>query len=224
MYLRRCNSTFSANVKGSLLVIGLLTFLLQLDIQAQQMHEGLVQFSGLVLTGDSLKPLPFTNILILNRNKGTSTDYGGFFSFVARKGDTVMFSAVGYKKGYFVISDTISTNRYSMVQLMTVDTILLRETAIYPWPSREKFREAFIKNKVPDDELTVAMRNLERLEMRDRAMKLPMDGAMNYRNFMQQQTDRLYYFGQAPPITIFNPFAWAQFFKAWKNGDFRKKD
>ncbi len=191
---------------------------------AQVKNTELVQFSGLILTGDSLKPIPFTHIIVANRNKATSSDYNGFFSFVARKGDSVVFSAMGYKKGYFVIPDTVSTKRYSMVQLMSADTILLKETVIYPWPSKEHFREAFIRHRVPDDEMTVAMRNLERMEMRDRARKIPMDGGQNFRQYMQQQTDKLYYYGQTPPISIFNPFAWAQFIKAWKNGEFSKKE
>jgi hypothetical protein len=29
--------------------------------------------------------------------------------------------------------------------------------------------------------------------------------------------------GQIPPMNILNPFAWAQFFEAWKRGDFKRK-
>ncbi|HHN47790.1 MAG TPA: carboxypeptidase-like regulatory domain-containing protein [Bacteroidales bacterium] len=202
----------------------LILSLLAPDLYAQEDDHDLVQFSGLVVTGDSLKAVPFTHILIKNRRRGLSSDYNGFFSFVAQKGDTILFSSVGFKKSEFVIPDTITTRRYSMVQMMTTDTIMLAETVIYPWPSREQFREAFINTRPPDDDLVVAQKNLEFLEMRDRTRNMPMDGSQNYRHFMQQQTDRLYYYGQSPPISVFNPFAWAKFFEAWKNGDFRKKD
>jgi len=202
----------------------LILILLVSEISAQEKDQDLVQFSGLVVTSDSLKPVPFAHILNTNRKRGLSSDFNGFFSFVAQKGDTIRFTAVGFKEGKFVIPDTITTRRYSMVQMMTADTVLLTETVIYPWPSREQFREAFINARPPDDDLVVAQKNLEFLQMRDRARKMPMDGGQNYRHFMQQQTDRLYYYGQSPPISIFNPFAWAKFFEAWKNGDFRKKD
>jgi hypothetical protein len=202
----------------------LILLMLVPDLYAQEEDHDLVQFSGLVLTGDSLKAVPFTHILNRSRRRGLSSDFNGFFSFVAHKGDTILFSAVGFKKSYFVIPDTITTSRYSMVQMMTTDTIMLTETVIYPWPSREQFREAFINTRPPDDDLVIAQKNLEFLEMRDRARNMPMDGGQNYRHFMQQQTDRLYYYGQSPPISVFNPFAWAKFFEAWKKGDFRKKD
>jgi hypothetical protein len=50
-----------------------------------------------------------------------------------------------------------------------------------------------------------------------------MDGSLNYKYAMQQWQSKLYYAGQAPPISILNPIAWAQFIRAWKNGEFKKK-
>ena len=47
---------------------------------------------------------------------------------------------------------------------------------------------------------------------------------MNYRNYIQNNTSKLYYAGQTTPISIFNPFAWAEFVKAWKEGKFKKQD
>ncbi len=41
--------------------------------------RNIIQLSGLVVTGDSLKPLPYTTIMIKNTNRGTTTDYYGFF-------------------------------------------------------------------------------------------------------------------------------------------------
>ncbi len=193
-------------------------------IKAQQKEADLVQFSGLVITSDSLHPVPYVNIRIKGQNRGTISDYYGFFSLVARKGETVQFSAVGFKGGQYHIPDTLKGSHYSMVQIMTNDTILLRETVIYPWPTPEQFKQAFVYNNVPDDELTIAQKNLAKMEMRERARQMPMDGSMNYRNYMNQQVDRLYYYGQTQPISVFNPFAWAQFIKAWKRGDFKKKN
>ena len=43
----------------------------------------LVQFSGVVVTNDSLQPIPYTSVIIKHAYRGTLTDYYGFFSFVA---------------------------------------------------------------------------------------------------------------------------------------------
>lgn len=193
-------------------------------VQAQTADRDLVQFSGMVVTDDSIRAIPYAHIRVKGTYRGTNSDLSGFFSLVARKGDVLQFSALGYKTGTYRIPDTLSGSRYSLVQIMTNDTILLKETVIYPWPTPEQFKQAFVRNKVPDDELTIAQRNLDKMEMRDRGKAMPMDGSMNHRNYMDHQVSQLYYRGQAQPIPLFNPFAWAEFVKAWKRGDFKRKD
>ncbi|MDD3877016.1 MAG: carboxypeptidase-like regulatory domain-containing protein [Bacteroidales bacterium] len=205
-----------------ILSIFLLISCLYTGLTAQDNNDRqLVQFSGVVVTGDSLKPVSFTNISIRNSHRGTSTDFFGFFSFVARENDTIDFSAMGFKQTSFVIPDTLTNNRYSLIQMMTSDTIMLVETVIYPWPTAEQFKFAFLNIEIPDDDYERAMKNLAFLEMRERMEYMPMDGSMNYRNYISQQTARLYYAGQLPPNNLLNPFAWAQFIKAWKEGKFR---
>jgi hypothetical protein len=193
-------------------------------LNAQEREDELVQFSGIVVTADSLNPVPYTNIVIKNTRRGTVADYYGYFSFVAFKTDTILFSAVGFKKGIYTIPDTLTGNRYSMIQVMSSDTVMLTQTVIYPWPSREKFKEAFLKLNVPDDDFERARKNLDMTQLRDIAANYPMDGSMNFRNSMQLYQDKLYYNGQTQPITILNPFAWAEFIKAWKEGKFKRKD
>ena len=46
----------------------------------------LVQFSGVVVAGDSLEAIPFCSITVKGSNHGTVSDYYGYFSFVAQKG------------------------------------------------------------------------------------------------------------------------------------------
>jgi len=41
---------------------------------------------------------------------------------------------------------------------------------------------------------------------------------MNYRNYIDKQTSKLYYAGQLPPNNLLNPFAWAKFVEAWRAG------
>jgi hypothetical protein len=40
---------------------------------------------------------------------------------------------------------------------------------------------------------------------------------------MQEYQTRIYYSGQAPPLNILNPLAWAKFIQAWKDGDFKQE-
>lgn len=191
---------------------------------AQPRYEGLVQFSGVVVTGDSLHPIPFVSIIIKNSYRGTISDFNGFFSFVAQRNDTIEFSAIGFKKGHYIIPDTLSTDRYSLIKIMSTDTILLQETVIYPWPTKDQFRQAFLNLKVPDDDYERARRNLALAEMREMMFSLPLDGSGNYKVLMMERQNKLYTAGQYPSISLLNPIAWAKFIEAWQRGDYKKKE
>ena len=147
------------------------------------------------------------------------SDYFGFFSIVVKKKDEIVFSALGYKNSNYVISDTLSQNRYSLIQILTIDTIYLKEAIIYPWATYEQFKKAFVKITIPDDNYEKAIKNFVMInQLKDKWEDYPMDANMNYNNFVNQKVSKLYYAGQLPPNNLLNPFAWASFFKAWKNG------
>jgi len=183
-----------------------------------------VQFSGIVVTGDSLKPVSFTHILVKGTSRGTISDFYGFFSFVARPGDVIIFSSIGFKKAYYKIPDTLSREHYTMFQVMQTDTVYLPETVIYPWPSPSQFKNAFISLRVPDDDYDRAKKNIAMMAARDYFMRVPMDGSMNYKNYIQNQVQNYYTIGQMPANNLLNPMAWAAFFKAWQNGDFKRQN
>jgi len=182
-----------------------------------------IQFSGVVVSQDSLKPIPYCSIIDKVTKRGTTSDYFGYFSFVANKGDTIQFSSIGYKKTLFTIPDTLTTNKYSLIQIMFEDTILLKTAVIYPWPSKEQFAKAFVETKIPNDDYQRAMSNLSRAQLNERMQFTPMDGALNFKWEQQQIQSKLYYAGQYPPNNLLNPIAWAKFIEAWKRGDFKSK-
>jgi hypothetical protein len=190
---------------------------------AQGTEKKLVQFSGIVVTADSLRPVPYTSIMIKDARRGTISDYYGFFSFVAQEKDIIEFSAMGYKKITFRIPDSLPNSRYSLIQVMTSDTVTLPTAVIYPWPTGEQFKQAFLKLDVPEDDLDRAKRNMALAEAKEKIQNFEMDADMNYNNYIQQQTSKLYYAGQLPPNNLLNPIAWAQFIKAWREGKFKRK-
>jgi len=186
-------------------------------------NDDVVQFTGVIVENDSLTPLPFVHIAVKNSRLGTISDYYGFFSFVAHKLDTIEFSSVGYRKNQFIIPDTLDKSSYSVIHLMTKDTISLKEFTVYPWPTREQFKQAFMTLKVPEDDLVRAKNNLSPMIMMAVASKIPIDGSTTYKYQLQNRYTQLYEAGGYPSIRIFDPIAWSKFIKAWQNGDFKKK-
>lgn len=209
---------------GIITCVFIFSLLITKSLFAQERIRLPIQFSGVVVTSDSLKSIPFTNIAIKNTHRGTTADFNGFFSFVALEGEEIVFSAIGYKRVYYKIPEILTKDRYSLIQALSDDTIMLAETVIHPWPSKEQFKQAFVNLSVPDDDYEIAMRNLAMEELKYMIRDYKMDGSMNYKNYINQQTDKLYYAGQLPPNNLLNPFAWAKFIKAWQNGDFKRKD
>lgn len=185
----------------------------------------LVQFSGMVLDGsdEQLYPVPYANILVKDKGRGTYSDLKGFFSIVVEKGDVIVFSAIGYKTVEYVIPMDLEDDRYSIVQLMTQDTINLPETVIFPWPSREHFKLEFLAMDVTPELQERAARNLAQESLERMRTELRTDGNENADYYLRQQAGTNYYIGQRPPMNIFNPVAWKQFFDSWKAGDFKKK-
>lgn len=207
----------------------ILLFLVSSAILAQKSNPtkdsvDVVQFSGLVLDGkgtEELNPIPFVTVSVEGTSRGVYTDWKGFFSLVVEKGEKVVFSAVGYKEASFVIPDTLTDSRYSLVQMMSMDTINLPETVVFPWPSREHFKLEFLAMEVQDQLADNAKENLEKKALTYDMVK--MDGNENSDYYLRQQAKSYYSYGQTAPMNIFSPLAWAKFFKAWKNGDFKKK-
>ncbi|HAE13218.1 MAG TPA: carboxypeptidase-like regulatory domain-containing protein [Chitinophagales bacterium] len=197
----------------------LVLLLLPLSLFAQD--KRILQFSGLVMTSDSLRAIPLVNIYSKTSGTGTFTDWKGFFSLVAREGDTIIFSAIGFETAEAVIPDSLPEDRYSMVQLMTGDTIFLAETVIFPWPSREDFRETFLYADIPADQYEIAAKNLEREKLKELGEAYGYDADANQDYYTKQIARELYYAGQNPPIRIFDVFAWKAFIEAWQRGDFK---
>lgn len=210
-------------------VIFVISFLIQTVFSFSQESEDTVkvidyvQFSGVVVTGGALEPLPFVNIVEKKSRRGTSSDYYGFFSFVAEPGDTILFSSIGYKMSEYIIPDTLYGNRYSLIHKLDEDTILLKAKTVYPWPSKEQFKEAFLALDIPNDDLERAIKNLDPAVLAAKQEAYPAGGGLNFKWQMDQVKSQLYYAGQAPPNHLLNPLAWAKFIKAWRDGDFKRK-
>jgi len=191
--------------------------------QFETFKDSVVQMFGVVMSADSLRGLPAVSIMVKGQNRGTISNDEGVFSIVVLKGDKVEFTSIGFKPRLVEIPLDLKGNQFSMIQLMITDTVYLPATIIKQRPSREQFERDFVNTKVPYDEIEVARNNNSYAKRRLLMSSLPSDGKEASAQYMQQQSRKLYYSGQIAPQNIFNPFAWNEFIKAWKRGDYKKK-
>lgn len=209
-----------------LFILSSTAFAQQTDTEKDK--NNLIQFSGLVITNmdGNMVPVPYASIFLPNKKRGTYADYRGFFTIVVEKGDVIRFNCIGFEPVTKTVPDTLSQSRYSIVQIMAQDTLTLPEAVIFPWPSREHFKIEFLKMDVTPELQRIATKNLANeylAEARKNPDMVPYGGRESANFYLRQQAREYVYIGQTPPMNIFSPLAWAQFFKAWKDGDFKKK-
>lgn len=212
-------------MKKFLLFVLIFSFIIPLAAKAQfeTYKDSVVQLYGIVMTADSLKGIPAVSVVIKGQNRGTITNDQGVFSIVVLKGDEIEFSSIGYKPKLVSIPRNLEGNQQSIIQLLVEDTVYLPATIIKRRPSREEFERDFVNSKVSDDEQTIAQKNTNAATLRALSSIYPSDGREATNSYLRQASTRAYYAGQTPPQNIFNPLAWAEFIKAWKRGDFKKK-
>ncbi len=197
---------FSSSLEGQLLV--------------PKKDKDLIQFSG-VIRNLQHRTVSNVNIVILNRERGTTGDRRGIFSFVVQPNDTVLFSHIGYKPTIHIIPDSLDTQHYPSDIFMVSDTFELAEVKIFPWKTYQQFKEAFIAMETPDDDQQRAYRNIALIKTQIKVNDVQGSPNMNFREVMKQQYNQLYYEGQYPYYTVFDPLRWAEFFDALKRGDFK---
>lgn len=179
----------------------------------------LIQLSGVAVAADSLNQLPFATVFDRASRRGTVADYYGYFSLVVFPGDTLMFSYYGYKTSAFIVPDTLTENRYSIIHLMHKDTINLPAVTVYPWPSREDFARAFLEMDPYDDALRRAQQQLSGESLAFAAARMSTDPLLSYGWQQNQNNTKLYTMGQSPVNNLLNPYSWASFIQSWKNGE-----
>lgn len=176
----------------------------------------LIQFTGIIITPDSLQAVGDVNIRIAGTNQGSISNQQGYFAVVAKRNDTLIFSAVGYRSVKYIVPYELTGQKYTMIQTMSQDTLYLNEVIVKPYISKELFQHYFVTMEVPGEDDPLA--GLDPETIRELAYAMELDGTANSKYYLRQESGKYYYTGQMVPINLMNPFAWAQFIKSWKEG------
>ncbi len=193
---------------------------------SQTPQKKVVQFSGVILNLDSNTVVPYVTITNkTDRGRLYSANYKGYFSFVAHEGDTLLFTAVGYRREGIVIPDDLTDDKYTVMMKMKQDIINLPMVQVYPWASTDEFKKEFLTMKVADDDLEIAKKNISKESLTEMAAMLPRDGGeMQSYNF-QNNHNRLVNknINQRLANPLLNPFAWGALIQQIVSGD-RSRD
>lgn len=181
----------------------------------------IIQFTGVIFTPDSNSVVPGVHIYVPAVGRGTTSNPYGFFSMPVIEGDSIVFSAVGFRKTSYIIPAHDSESSLRIIMTLEEDIAFLDEVEVFPYPSEAMFKKAVLamefSNQKDYDNLDAWMT----AQYMARAYKdLPASSNMNYRYFMSQQQQANNYRFQPPVNNFANPFAWARFIRDLK----RNKD
>lgn len=179
-----------------------------------QSKKRVIQLSGIILSEDSVSGLPGVHIYVPKAGRGTTSNRTGYFSMPVLEGDSVVISSVGYNRRHYIVPKSISEYLTIIVEMVT-DITYLQEVEIMPFPTEEVFKEAVLALNIPmDNGVDPRAMNAELLALMLRTT--PMDGAANYRYYMDQYTGSVNDRFQPRTNPFLNPFNWARFFRDLK--------
>ncbi len=180
-----------------------------------QSQRRIIQLSGIILSEDSVSGLPGAHIYVPKAGRGTSSNSVGFFTMPVLVGDSVVITSIGYERRHYIVPGSASEYLTIIVE-MVQDVTFLKEVEIMPFPTEEIFKQAVLALNIPLNENGVDKRNLNAQLLALMLQSTPMDGAANYRYYMDQYPSSIN--NKFQPIT--NPFLnvvnWAKFFKSMK--------
>jgi hypothetical protein len=206
----------------TVLLICLFLFSFSENILAQG-DNPVIQFSGVIIDKDE-RPLQGVYVYVPKAGRGTSTNNVGFFELPTLPGDSIVVSAVGYKKRYFIMPNVLE-KAYSVLIELKEDVITLPTVEIYPYPTEELFKQAFLAMELADEKEQAAVRRNLDQELLTRMMyeNTKADPGSNYRYYMNQQNYNTANKGFYQANPLLNPFAWSNFIKSVKRGDLKNR-
>jgi hypothetical protein len=203
-------------------ILGILFFMIALPSFGQT-EKKIVQFSGVVVGEDSTSGVPGVHIFVPKGGRGTTSNPYGYFSMPVLENDSLIISAVGYEKMHFIIP-TGGSDTYTVVIELLPDTTYLPELKIYPFPTEELLKEAILALELPYQGHYDNMANsMDQAMLNKMYRNLPMNASSNYDFYLNQQMATYNSRFQTTSIPLLNPFAWGEFVRSLKRGDYDKK-
>lgn len=192
------------------------------SVFAQQItkEKQLIQFAGIITDVDSNTVVPYVTVTNLtNKEQRYAANYKGYFSFIAHPGDTILYTAVGYKDLLLAIPSQINDSKYTAMIKMKAEIVNLPTVRVYPWATVEDFTRDFMSMKIADDDYAIAARNLSSESLGGLMMTLPRDAGEIQSINNRLNHDRALNKNMVQTNPLLNPFAWGKLMQSIFKGD-----
>lgn len=112
-------------------------------------NDSCINLSGHIYNQGDSSSIPYANIIISNKYKGTITDIGGYFEIEACYADTIIISAVGFKSDIKIFNFKITENSIYKKFYLFADTLQIKTVDIFK--DRWKYFKEDIINMKPEN-------------------------------------------------------------------------
>nr|WP_121269956.1 hypothetical protein [Pedobacter schmidteae] len=202
-------------------VLTIILFLfVSVAIAQDRKEKPLIQFTGIITDVDSNTVVPYVTVTNLtNKEQRYAANYKGYFSFIAHPGDTILYTAIGYRDLLLPIPSQINDSKYTAMIKMKAEIVNLPTVRVYPWATVEEFTRDFMSMKIADDDYVIAARNLSPESLSGLIMTLPRDGGEIQSINNRLNHDRALNKNMVQTNPLLNPFAWGKLMQSIFKGD-----
>ena len=186
-------------------------------VEVPKPQKKVIQFTGVVMEIDSFNVIPGVHVYIPKGGRGTTTNPYGFFSIPVVEGDSVIFSAVGFKRTSFVIPKHDANSSLKVIVTLDQDVQFLEEVEVFPFPNEEMFKRAVVTMQLPYNRDNANLQAwINATYMKEGGNYYAASPAMNQRYFQDQQV--LMFQNKFGPQSnnLLNPWAWNSFIQSLK--------
>ncbi|MCS7189096.1 MAG: carboxypeptidase-like regulatory domain-containing protein [Bacteroidia bacterium] len=187
------------------LLFGLLPLLAQ-DLRVYQL-------SGMAVSATTGEPIPFVSVRVGHTRRGTMANADGFYSLPVIRGDTLYFSAVGYKRGRLILNEYLAAYKGDTtegflyaVHYLVEDTIELPPVRISAIRTPEELKLALL-NIPLETQLQVARDNVSPEIIAYFLQNLPLDPQERIKVAQQRYRDLYFERTLRPTYPILDPIA-----------------
>ena len=134
--------------------IFLLVFLMlfvSMKSMAQQAGGVKITLDGEIISAIDDSPVPFVHIINTSTHQGTASNSEGRFEIQMSVTDTLLFSAIGFEKYIFMLSEKINTNSILVTIELDASSMKLNPIKIFAYKDEHSFKRAIIEMDVPEE-------------------------------------------------------------------------
>jgi hypothetical protein len=178
-----------------------------------QNQRRVVQLSGFI-TDSASNVLPGVHVYVPKAGRGTSSTASGFFTLPVLVGDSIVISSIGFKRASYIVPD-LPKESWTIVIELAPDVTLLDNAVIMGIPTEELFKEAVLAMNIPmDGRIDSKSLNAEMIALMARTT--PLDGAGNYRYYIDQWASSSGDKFRPVYNAFLDPIRWARFIRDLK--------